>query len=115
MSKPTVNQAQAIYLCQLIENICPEFGCHVALTGGCLYKEGQRKDVDIMFYRTRQCPKIDVTGLFEALETHLGIERITHRDQWCIKAKYSGISIDFFFPEPHGKHPVLDDYEHPQQ
>jgi len=39
----------AILLCKAIENKCPDFGYHVALTGGCLYKYGDRKDIDIMF------------------------------------------------------------------
>lgn len=37
-------QKEAIELCVKIEAICPKYGCHVALTGGLLYKEGERKD-----------------------------------------------------------------------
>ncbi len=40
-------QEEAIELCRIIEDICPQAGCHVALTGGCLYKDGERKDLDI--------------------------------------------------------------------
>lgn len=42
-------QAEAIALCREIEQICPRFGCHVALTGGCLYKDGPRKDADLLY------------------------------------------------------------------
>lgn len=38
-------QAEAIALCRKIEDVCPAFGCHVALTGGVLYKLGERKDL----------------------------------------------------------------------
>ena len=36
----TWTTAEAIALCREIEAICPAFGCHIALTGGLLYKEG---------------------------------------------------------------------------
>ena len=47
-------QQHAIELCKRIESVCPRYGCHVALTGGLLYKDGPRKDCDILFYRIRQ-------------------------------------------------------------
>lgn len=47
-------QEEAIQLCRLLEALAPTFGCHVALTGGCLYKDGERKDCDILLYRIRQ-------------------------------------------------------------
>ena len=47
-------QEEAIALCKKIESIVPLAGCHVALTGGCLYRDGHRKDLDILFYRIRQ-------------------------------------------------------------
>lgn len=31
-------QQEAVDLCVIIESVCVEFGCHVALTGGLLYK-----------------------------------------------------------------------------
>lgn len=93
-------QQQAINLCKEIEKICPEFGCHVALTGGCLYKqEGytRRKDVDIIFYRIRQEPFINITGLFSALNI-FGIINIKGFG-WLYKAEYCGKNIDILFPE----------------
>lgn len=97
-------QAQAISLCRLIEGICPEFGCHVALTGGCLYWDGERKDADIMFYRIRQLPDIDTAGLFAAL-AEIGVEK-TGGFGWCHKATFEGRKIDFFFPEEDGVYRV---------
>ncbi len=88
----------AIALCVKIEALAPAYGCHVALTGGTLYKEGPRKDCDILFYRIRQIETIDYEGLFRALETLLGIVK-TRGFGWCHKATWNGRDIDFFFPE----------------
>lgn len=91
--------ADAVELCRSIEAIAPTYGCHVAITGGVLYKDGARKDLDILFYRVRQADKVDVAGLFAALEA-AGIARITVADdRWCIKASYQGKPIDCFFPD----------------
>lgn len=93
-------QAEAISLCRKIEDVCPAFGCHVALTGGLLYKLGERKDLDILFYRIRQVPEIDLVGLFKALLS-LGIVLVKdiEPDGFCIKATHRGRKIDCFFPE----------------
>jgi hypothetical protein len=93
-------QAEAIALCERIEAVCPDHGCHVALTGGLLYKSGARKDADILFYRIRQVEEIDVDGLMDAL-ADLGIERGDDFG-WCFKATWQGKPIDFFFPERPG-------------
>lgn len=97
-------QAEAIKLCREIEQICPQYGCHVALTGGTLYKDGERKDADILFYRIRQVDEIDVDGLFSALET-IGVERASGFG-WCIKATHHGRNVDCFFPEEEGDYPT---------
>jgi hypothetical protein len=93
-------QAEAVALCREVEAICPPFGCHVALTGGTLYKDGPRKDLDLLFYRIRQEPEIDMDGLWAALAT-IGIEQ-ERGFGWCFKAKYHGKQIDCFFPEEQG-------------
>ncbi len=99
-------QQQAVDLCRKIEAVCPEFGCHVALTGGLLYKDGERKDADILFYRIRQVDEIDVDGLMSAMED-IGVS--PGRDfGWCHKATYAGRPIDFFFPDR-----VVDDDDYP--
>lgn len=87
----------AVNLCVLIESVCPQYGCHVALTGGALYKPGERKDCDVLFYRIRQVAAIDQDGLFNAL-SELGIER-QGGFGWVHKAIYQGKNIDMFFPE----------------
>jgi hypothetical protein len=89
---------EAVILIQQIERWCPEAGCHVALTGGVLYKHGPRKDLDILFYRIRQEPIIDVQKLIDLLQTKLGME-VTSRRGWVFKARWRGKPIDMFFPE----------------
>lgn len=95
-------QAEAIDLCRKVENICPNYGCHVALTGGCLYKDGPRKDADLLFYRIRENDEIDILGLVRALET-IGIRRDYGRgsgdEDWVFKATWDGRALDLFFPE----------------
>ena len=88
---------ELIELCIAIESVCPKHGCHVAMTGGCLYKIGPRKDADILFYRIRQVAVIDVDGLFSDLEK-LGLARVGGFG-WCWKFTYSGRGVDIFFPE----------------
>lgn len=98
MSRPAVwSQPDAVDLCGFVEDICPRYGCHVALTGGCLYKDGLRKDCDLLFYRIRQVPKIDMDGLWLALE-RIGLIKQSGFG-WCYKADWCGKPVDCFFPE----------------
>lgn len=91
---------EAIGLCAEIEARCSEFGCHVALTGGVLYKEGPRKDLDLLFYRIRQVPQIDVDGLLAFLGT-LGFTPASGFG-FCFKTSFCGRNVDLFFPESIG-------------
>lgn len=97
----TWNLLKAAALCREIEAVCPPFGCHVALTGGSLYKDGERKDLDILFYRIRQRDEIDMDGLWGAL-AKIGVEKLSGFGL-CYKAETkSGDNIDCFFPEEQG-------------
>jgi hypothetical protein len=93
----TWSQADAIALCVMLESVVPEFGAHVALTGGNLYKTGERKDADVLFYRIRQQPQIKMEQMWKALEAH-GFYRVSGFG-WCHKATCWGRSVDCFFPE----------------
>jgi hypothetical protein len=95
-----INLEFAVKVCTIIENVAPDYGCHVALTGGCLYKGGERKDIDILFYRIRQAPEINYQGLFLAL-IELGFSSPIGFG-WLYKSKYMGVSLDMFFPESVG-------------
>ena len=87
----------AVFLCRMLEQISPKYGAHVVLTGGTLYKDGPRKDCDILFYCIRQWDEIDESGLLEAL-TQVGFE-IGRKHGWVTKATYCGRNVDLFFPD----------------
>lgn len=89
---------QAIELCTAIHQFSPGYGCYVALTGGLLYKDGPRKDCDILFYRIRQVEGIDKKGLFEEMQHRLGI-KVVKGFGFCHKALWEERTIDLLFPE----------------
>jgi hypothetical protein len=93
---------EAVALCRLVESVAPKHGCHIALTGGCLYKDGTRKDCDVVVYRIRQADRIDSAGLMQAL-VDVGITlKVGDPSCWLMKAEYEGKKVDFFFPENEG-------------
>ena len=97
MTEAQWEQLDAIALCRKVEAICPQFGCHVALTGGALYKDGPRKDCDILFYRIRQIAEIDEDGLLDALRL-IGFDNFRPFG-FVTKSTYIGKSVDILFPE----------------
>lgn len=99
----TWNVSEAIEICRQVEAVCPPFGFHVALTGGTLYKDGERKDLDLLFYSIRQNDDPDRDGLLEALGA-VGFSDIVEFG-WMNKATVAGKPVDIFFPE----HPKSDD------
>lgn len=101
-------QFEAIDFATIVEAIAPDFGCHVALTGGCLYKTGLRKDCDLLFYRVRQVEEIDREGLITALCAIPGFE-LGNVHGWVHKATYYGKSLDLFFPDDEGEYPIGSD------
>ena len=107
---PTWNLQAAALFCRQLESVALNFGAHVALTGGCLYREGERKDADILIYRIRQSEKIDWAGLFRAWR-QFGV-RLVNDYGWCKKACLpSGHQIDFFDPDAAGEYGAYGDFE----
>jgi hypothetical protein len=89
--------SEALEVCRIVEAICPKYGCHVGLTGGLLYKEGERKDLDLVLYRIRQCPEIEFDDLLAALEVAGFSEfRVFGFVTKCI---FRGKPVDIFQPE----------------
>lgn len=97
-------QQEAIEICKLLEEIVPSCGGHVALTGGCLYKEGPRKDLDILIYRIRHERCFNWKEFFKKVAIY-GII-LVYDFGWCKKAMFHGRSIDFLDPEASGEYPV---------
>ncbi len=99
------SQPEAINLCCLIERFCPAFGFHVALTGGVLYKEGHRPDLDLVFYRIREVNQPNVEGLLDKL-CDLGLDVFKGGiEDFVIKCRQGDKSIDLLFPENYGEYP----------
>lgn len=100
---PYWDQEEAIAFCTAVEEICPYYGCHVAMTGGVLYKQGPRKDLDLVFYRIRQVPEIQVAELLASLQTRLGVVVVTagasENAPFVIKLTWRGLRVDCMFPE----------------
>lgn len=105
------SQSEAVALCRRLSDIAPSFGAHVALTGGTLYKEGYRKDVDVLFYRIRQVDRIDVDGLLDAIAKEADVHTIFDYD-FVVKTLYGNgyrKPVDIFFPErDYEKYPAAD-------
>lgn len=94
--------AEAVDLCRRIEEVCPRHGFHVALTGGLLYKDGPRKDADLLFYRVRQRrpQTLDFSGLIAALSgIGLKMHGVDPAFEWCVRASWNGKPVDMFFPD----------------
>ncbi len=84
--------------CTFIEVIANQCGAHVALTGGVLYKDGPRKDLDIMFYRHKVSEPIDLIKLKTLMELE-NIIWAPRRQGRIHKAFFMNIyPIDMFFP-----------------
>lgn len=100
MSTPRWLLPEALEFCTLIEWVCPQFGYHVALTGGLLYKTGSRADCDIVFYRIR-------SGITIAKPWEM-VAELVHREildapasgsGWRYVGKSQGRKVDLLFPE----------------
>jgi hypothetical protein len=88
---------EALPLFKAVEEICPLYGYHVALTGGVLYKDGPRKDLDMLFYAIRQDFPKDPDILLAALR-EFGFTLGT-KHGWVTKSLWKGMPVDLFFPE----------------
>lgn len=92
---------QALDLCTLIHNLpSQKFGCHVALTGGLLYKDGPRKDCDLVIYQRGDTkgvrPELDWQGLWAAL-AEIGL--YMNKDCGYVKkCTYQGLPVDILDP-----------------
>jgi hypothetical protein len=100
----------ALELCRDLERLAPAHGAHIGLTGGLLYKDGPRKDCDIIIYRIRQWPEIDADAMFAAFGS-VGVTKVSGFG-WCHKAEWRGMPIDFFFPEEAGEYIGFDTEAH---
>ena len=86
--------------CKKLESVAPLHGFHVALTGGTLYKEGNRKDCDVIVYRIRDQDGPSTTDIEKLWEAFEELEVTILKDfGFVTKAQYNGLDVDFLFPE----------------
>lgn len=87
---------EAVQFARKFEEIAPAYGMHVGLTGGCLYKDGGRKDADFLLYKVRQTQP-NVSGFL----AHLWQMGFTHTagEGWCVKVEFAGKKMDLLFPD----------------
>jgi hypothetical protein len=88
-------------MCRFIEPIALVYNAHVGLTGGCLYKDGLRKDMDIVFYPHGGSGGMDEPGLITALEAAGFV--LGGRWTRVQKVSWEEKTIDFIFPHHEGE------------
>lgn len=100
----TWTTSEGVELCKLIQNVSPKFNCHPALTGGLLYKDGPRKDCDIVIYQRGETggerKDIEWEGLWESLGT-IGLKLVKDHG-YVKKCEYQGKTVDIFDPPNEG-------------
>jgi len=93
-----VTQQDGIELCKIMYDKLAPLGFYPALTGGLLYKEGERKDIDIVIFRNRQ-----QHDSFETIDLYLELSEIgisiDNYYGFVTKAKWKGHTVDLFNPE----------------
>lgn len=87
-----------IELCSIIYPHLKDVGFFPALTGGLLYKDGPRKDIDIVIYRHRQQVAEFELKELEGLLSELGLYHFDHYG-FVSKCKWKGFTVDLFNPE----------------
>ena len=93
-----VKLMDGVKLCKILHAELAEHGYFPALTGGLLYKNGERKDCDIVIYRHRQ--KVDHFEMFdiEQLLLNAGLSDLRYFG-FVTKASFGNMSVDLFNPE----------------
>lgn len=85
------SQAEALAACMELEPLIRPLGMHIGMTGGCLYSEGERKDMDIILYRHHGAELCTFDQFLEAMSAHgVNLKKIHHnvvkmcneRGQW---------------------------------
>ena len=86
----------AVDLCKLLYAELAPQGLFPALTGGCLYKSGNRKDIDVVIYKHRENKDvIDIPSIINDID---GIKLVSSHG-FVTKAIYRNRAIDILFPE----------------
>jgi len=93
-----ITQLEAIGIAQTVEPIACRNGGHVALTGGCLYKDGPRKDLDLVIYRHGTTP-VSINGIVDDLTHFQNWTRVSCNRRVVKMNTADGVVVDLFFVE----------------
>lgn len=95
------NISQAVELCRTLEDLTRPLEWHVGLTGGVLYKDGQRKDCDVILYSTQRS-QLDAKQLLSRISA---LPEVTafRRYGYVTKFDYNGKPVDILMPELKGQ------------
>lgn len=102
--KPMWTQAEGVWLCKVIQEVSPAFHCHPALTGGLLYRDGPRKDCDIVIYQRGDTNGVRHPINWEGLWAALAMLGLTLDNDfgYVKKCTYDGKTVDIFDPTKDG-------------
>jgi len=97
-------------LAKKLEAVCVENNFHIALTGGQLYKDGERKDIDFVVYNSTGHDKPESLQAL-MLKFHHSIPEFCYTDYYgyVCKGVYKDVNIDFLYPEYHGENKYPED------
>jgi hypothetical protein len=100
----TYTLSHGVWICTLIESVAPRFGFHTGLTGGVLYKDGPRKDIDVVLYvRGSEEAAPDKAGLLIALVAETPLT-IVEDFGYVVKAQCGDMPVDLLFPHCDGEY-----------
>lgn len=83
--------------CEMYKKLSP-LGYYPALTGGLLYKEGRRKDIDIVIFRNRQSHLFFEMRDIERALSDIGFTDFIYYG-FVTKSRYKGVVVDLMNPE----------------
>lgn len=95
------NLQDGAILCAAIHPPLKARGLFVGLTGGCCYKPGARKDIDLVLYRHRQDgphPDVAIDEFVAAVSTVAKVENVQEFG-FVTKMEIDGMPVDVLFPE----------------
>jgi len=99
---PEATLGKALVLAKAVNHLVEPHGYFVALTGGLLYKEGPRKDIDLLLYKKRDAAVTDIQQVMGLVEVRLGLTCIDkyELDRFCFRfTTKTGVRVDILFPE----------------
>lgn len=100
---------KALELCRILYEGLKDYGYYPALTGGSLYKDGERKDFDIVIYRNRENLPFEIPDIEKYL-SDCGV-KIIESFGFVTKCTWEEFDVDLFNPESKGSNTYTENME----